>query len=312
MYSNIEKTQNNSQKKLPNQTKIPNSKGSFSFSCLGERFKILFQNLSDHDIFILAGSFAYTTALALSPFLVIVLSLLVVLGPSSQQAIIEQLSSLIGQDGGEAIKMIAENAEKNSKFSGVSGFISFLIILISASAIFTQMNDAFDRINETKADEKESGLKVFLKEKVFSVGLVLGFTFLMIVSLFVTASLSLAFTSYEKTILLTILSIFLNIIIFSILFTCMFRFIPTEKMPWSRCLISGFSATIFFLIGKNLIGLYLGKSAVGSSYGAAGSLVVLLVWLYYTALTLFISFEFTKTFVLSEAKSNEIKTNGAS
>jgi membrane protein len=252
--------------------------------------------IEKHEILLLSGSFAYTTALALAPFLIIMLSVLSFLGPQSQAAVIEQMTHLLGSQAGEALKIIADNAQREARFSGLSGILSFLIILISASAMFSQMRTALDKVNEYQPTQGHSGFRGFAREKILSVGLVLGFIFLLIVSLFVTTGLS-ALLQGEETVLWSVLSFVINFAAFAVLFSAMFRFIPSKKFPLRRCAISGVWATAFFLVGKGLIGLYLGRSAIGSAYGAAGSLVVLLVWLYYSSLTLLLSYEFTNTIV---------------
>lgn len=267
------------------------------------RFKHFINKIDEHEIFLLGGSLAYTTALALAPFIIILISAVTLLQFSSQQNLIDQMTAVLGPQAGEAITIIVDSAEERSNFSGISGLISFLIISISASAIFYQLRIAFDKVNEFKADPTQAGWLIFLRDRVLSVGLVLGFIFLLMISLFVSTLISLVFQGREGGLWEGISSL-ASLGVFSVLFAAMFRFIPSGEVPWRRCLISGVSASLFFLVGKNLIGLYLGTSAVGSAYGAAGSLVVLLVWLYYTSITLLLSYEFTSA-VLYEAEPQE-------
>lgn len=262
------------------------------------RFENFMSKIDEHEIFLLGGSLAYTTALALAPFIIILISVVPLLQFSSQQNLIDQMTSVLGPQAGEAVNIIVENAEKRSNFSGVSGLISFVIICISASAIFYQLRIAFDKVNEFKPDPKHAGWLIFLRDRVLSVGLVLGFIFLLMISLFISTLISLIFQGREGSLWEGISSL-ASLGIFSVLFAAMFRFIPSGTVAWRRCLISGLSASLFFLIGKNLIGLYLGTSAVGSAYGAAGSLVVLLVWIYYTSITLLLSYEFTTAVLFS-------------
>lgn len=226
-----------------------------------DRYKKLFKRISRHELFSLAGSFAYTTSLALSPFIIITISVLTLLKMGDQQALSSEIQSLVGAQAGSAVESIIASAERQSQFSGIAGIFGLLILLISASAIFSQLRMAFDKIVEYKAPKSEGGLRSFLRQRIFSVGLVLGFIFLMIVSLAVTSLLATALPASEG-IWLKILSMLVNLLVFSFLFACMFRFIPSERLPWPRCLISGVVASVFFLIGKFLIGLYLGKSTL--------------------------------------------------
>lgn len=261
------------------------------------RYKRLLSRINRHELLSLSGSIAYTTALALSPFLIITISIFALTNFGTQQTLNDQIQNLVGPEAARAVKGIIDSAAQEPGISGLSGVLGFLVLLFSASAIFAQLRLSLDKIVEYKAPKSANGIWAFIKERIFSVGLVLGFVFLMIVSLGLSSMLSAAFPIGEEF-GIRVVSFFANLIVFSLLFSCMFHFIPTERLPWGRCLVSGVVACGFFLVGKSLIGLYLGNSALGSAYGAAGSFIVLLVWIYYTSLTLLISFEFTNTVVL--------------
>lgn len=250
-----------------------------------------------HRILTLAGSLAYTTALALAPFVLIILAFASLLGQKFQNQMYSQLTSLLGGEAGDAVKIVVENADNNQSLTTISGIVGLVILAVSASAVFAGLRSALDIINETPEDPRSSGVWGFFREKFLSMGLVFGFVFLAITSLAVTALLSNAFAGSEK-LLWSAISFIANVCLFASLFTCMFRFIPTEKLSWRGALTAGLCATAFFLIGKTLIGIYLGNAAVGSAYGAAGTFVVFLVWVYYTTATLLISYEFaTNVFI---------------
>ncbi|MES3037348.1 MAG: YihY/virulence factor BrkB family protein [Bdellovibrionota bacterium] len=270
-------------------------------SRIKSRGKVMIDDISNHEIFILAGSIAYTTALALAPFLIIMLSVIALLGQEIQNKLYAQLSSSLGQKAGATIRMIIENADNQPKFAGISGIIGFFVLALSASTIFAVLRTALDKINEREIPKESAGIKGFIKDKVLTVGLVFGFAFLSIVSMLVTMTIGMVFTGGENAIL-NALSAIINFTLFTALFTAMFRFIPSDRSPWKRCLISGVVSSIFYLIGKSLIELYLGKAGFESTYGAAGSLVIFLVWVYYTSLTLLISYEFTSNMILAEDK----------
>ena len=261
------------------------------------RASLLAENVAEHEVFVFGGSLAYTTGLALSPFLMILLSIVALLGADSEQALVDQMTGLLGRQAGEAMRTIAQSAQSKAHFSGVSGALSLLIVMVASSAIFSQLRQALDKVNGRTAPKESSGLWLLLREKVFSIGLVLAFIFLLMVSLSVTAGLALTFRG-ETGLVWTSVSFAVTFAVFSLLFTAMFHFIPSDRSSWRQSLVAGACATAFFLVGKTLIGIYLGTSAVASAYGAAGSLVVLLIWLYYTSVTLLISYEFTKVVVL--------------
>ena len=264
---------------------------------LKKNFNEFADSIDKHEIFTLAGSLAYTTALAIAPFLLILLSVASLLGPELQEKLYTNLASSIGDKAGQTIIDIVKNTRENSEFSGLSGLIGFIILVISASAIFAQLRVALDKINEHKDAKNKSGIWIFIKDRFLSMGLVFGFAFLSIVSMMISTTIAIVFIGGEG-IFWEAISTLVNFVIFSILFMSIFRVIPSDKLEWRRCRISGMVSAVFYLIGKNLISLYLAHAGLESSYGAAGSLVAFLVWVYYTSMTLLISYEFTKNMVL--------------
>jgi membrane protein len=263
-----------------------------------EKYKKFIVSIDRHDLLILAGSIAYTTALALAPFLIIMLSAMALLDPEWQNSIVAEFSSLIGPQVQEAIQAVLENAQQKTTFRGIPGLVSFVVLMISASAIFSQLKTSLNKINEYSSKEKYSEIWLFTRDRIFSIGLVLGFIFLLITSLVVTTLLAALFKGRHGNVW-EIVSFIIHLTVFSILFSSIFRFVPSQKLTWKHCFQSGVVATLFFLIGKALITFYLANSAISSAYGAAGSLVVLLIWLYYTSLTLLLSYEFVNTILLT-------------
>lgn len=261
------------------------------------KLEMLLDNINGHDIFTLAGALAYTTALALSPFILIILSLASFLSHDLQTRIYAQLSSSLGEKVGATIKAVIENADQHPNISGLSGLAGFIILAISASAIFSQLRMVLDKINEYEAPEKQSTIVSFIKERVLSLGLVLGFAFLSVVSMLVTVAIAVLIPSSEGVIWQAV-SIVVNIALFVFLFASMYRFIPTAALPWKACFMSGAVSAVFYQIGKTLIGLYLATAGLETAYGAAGSLVVFLVWVYYTTLTLLVSYEISRLWIL--------------
>ncbi len=263
------------------------------------RFANLIDDLMRHEVFVLAASLAYTTGLALAPFILIVLSLASLLGDEKRTQIFETFTSVVGEQASSSVQLILENADKNPQASGISGIIGFAVLLISASAIFSNLRYALDKVNEHKITDKEAGFMGFLRDRFFSVGLLLGFIFLFIASLLLTTTLAFVFPGSEG-IFWESIAFVVNFVIFAALFSAIYHFVPTDKMLWKNCAIAGATSAIFFVIGKTLIGFYLGKAGLESSYGAAGSIVVFLAWVYYSSLTLLISYEFTNWIILGK------------
>jgi membrane protein len=254
-------------------------------------------NIDRHDIFTLAGSIAYTTALALAPFILILLSIASLLGADMQEKLYVQLANSVGEKAGQAIYDIVQNTKNNSSFAGISGLIGFIVLVVSASAIFAQLRVALDKINDHENAKDKSGFWIFIRDRFLSMGLVFGFAFLSIVSMMVSTTIALFFKGGDG-IFWEAISIGINLFVFTCLFMAIYKVIPTDKLDWKRCRISGLVSAIFYLIGKNLISLYIANAGLESSYGAAGSLVAFLVWVYYTALMLLMSYEFTSNMIL--------------
>src|SRR5688572_28530246 len=153
---------------------------------LSQRVGQFWSDIGKHQIFTLTGSIAYTTALSLAPFILIVLSIASLLGQGFQNKIYTELSALLGGEAGNAVKLVVENADNSQGVTTFSGIVGLIILAVSASAVFTQLRTSLDAINETPAAKHSSGFMGFLKEKFFSVGLVFGFIFLLIPSLTMT------------------------------------------------------------------------------------------------------------------------------
>lgn len=263
------------------------------------RLSTMLTNASKHDIFVMASSLAYTTALALAPFILIILSFASLLSPDLHQNIFDGLSTAVGEKIAGTIMAMIKSADNNPKLSGLSGMIGVMVLAFSASAIFTNLKIALDKINEHAFAKDPQGFLNFIKKKLFSVGLVFGFAFLSVASLIFTMVVAILYPG-GMDIFWGLVSFAVNFSVFALLFTAIYRFVPTDQASWKSCVISGVISTIFYLVGKKIIGLYLGNTGLESSYGAAGSLIVLLVWVYYTALTLLFSYEFTRDVILKE------------
>lgn len=262
-----------------------------------KNFDEFIEDIDRHEIFLLSASIAYTTALALAPFVLILLSVASLLGPEMQTKLYDSMAETVGPQAGEAVLGIVSNTKEHPSLSGLSSIIGFLVLVVSASAIFYQLRVALDKINDNEIAKRQAGFRGFVKDRIFSIGLVFGFAFLSVVSLILSSMLAAVFPGGEGF-LLKVFSYIVNFFMFGWIFTLIYRFIPSQKMRWKTCLISGVVSTIFYLAGKSLIGIYLGKASVGSAYGAAGSLIAFLAWVYYTALTLLVSYEFSKVLVL--------------
>lgn len=238
-----------------------------------------------------ASSLAFYTALSLAPLLVLFLIVSSQLSSELQETFLSEIKSLMGGEAATAISLIIQNAKSRPDLTSFSGIISIATLLLSASLIFGELRAALNSIfNETVVPEPMSFIKaslLFLKARIFQMGLVLGFLFIIIVSLVASTVISSAIGHQTNTIGF-IANVCASMAIYVFLFSVLFHYLPNKKLPWKRSVQGGFITAALFIVGKELIGLYLGQSAISSSYGAAGSLVMLLAWVYYSALIIFI------------------------
>lgn len=241
----------------------------------------------------LAASLAFYTTLSLAPILILFVTISAHLDNHLQQAFLLQVKDIVGEDAALTFNLIFENAKLRPDLSSISGVGGVLTLMLSAGLIFGQMRDALNEIFHTQSKPLEQSpvwktLWLFIKTNFFQSGLALGFIILMIISLGVSAFLSATALFLDNAFLINILNIAVSGLIYVGLYTMLFRFVPRRHLPWKQSFKGGFLTALLFLVGKELIGVYLGNSAVGSAYGAAGSFVLLLVWVYYSALIVLI------------------------
>ncbi|MBC7464653.1 MAG: YihY/virulence factor BrkB family protein [Bdellovibrio sp.] len=238
-----------------------------------------------------ASSLAFYTALSLAPLLVLFLIVSSQLSPDLQNNFLSEVNSLMGSEAATTMTLILQNAKSRPDLTSFSGLISLATLLLSASLIFGELRAALNSIFHVETVVSDATfLKatwLFIKARIFQMGLVLGFLFIIIVSL--VASTIISSTVGGST---DAVGVVINILasagIYIFLFSVLFHFIPEKRLPWKRSVQGSIITAFLFIIGKELISIYLGHSAISSSYGAAGSLVVLLAWVYYSAMIIFV------------------------
>jgi membrane protein len=224
----------------------------------------------------------------------------VVFGEEAAQGGIEdQLRGLLGPQGANAVEEIIKNSDK-PKEGSIATIISVVILLFGASGVFGQLQDSLNTIWEV-APKPDRGIMGFIKDRFLSFTMVLGIGFLLLVSLLLSAVLAtlsnfLGHLIPGLTFLWSILNFLISFGVITVLFALIYRVLPDAKIAWGDVWIGSIITALLFTIGKSLIGLYLGNSSVGSTYGAAGSFVVLLLWVNYSAQILFFGAEFTQVY----------------
>lgn len=255
------------------------------------------EKLSQDDILEMSASLAFYSALSMAPLLILLLTFISLIDESFRQELLEQIQSVIGTQASSTIRQIAENVDQQPEVRNIAGIAGTLTLLISAGAIFRDLQHSLNKIFGIKSTGKDKSKKStiqivlkFLKEKLLNMGMVLGFIFISIVSLFASSILSFL----SKGILSfmgELANLLISIFIYGFLFAAIYYFLPKIRVDKKIAITSGFITAVLFSIGKSLIGLYVGRSAVASLYGAAGSFIVLLLWVYYSAAIFFVSAE---------------------
>lgn len=263
--------------------------------------KETFSEWSDDKVPRLSAALAYYTIFSIAPILVIAISIasLVFGREAAQGQIVQQMGGILGRTSAQALQeMIAKSQNQTSGIIGTA--VGLGALLFGATGLFAELHDSLNVIWEVKP-KSGSGILQTLKERFLSFTMVLGVGFLLLVSLVISAGLS-AFGHYFSSLLpgFTILAYILNFLIsfavITLLFAMIYKILPEVTITWRDVWIGAASTALLFVIGKFAIGLYLGKSSIASSYGAAGALVLILLWVYYAAQILFLGAEFTQVY----------------
>ena len=244
----------------------------------------------------LAASLAYYTALSLAPLVLLIVGLLgVVLGRQQVAGQLEsQLEGLMGPAGRELVtSIVTTTSPAGGTLATVVGFVT---LFVGATAVFGELQTTMNLIWEVRPAPTE-GIWAWLRERVFSLAIMLALAFLLLVSLVVSAALAGAAAllwSPEPSLLSRLLELLVSLAVLTLGFALLFKYVPDAEIRWRDVWLGGAVTAVLFTLGKTSIGYYLGQASVGSAYSAAGSMVVLLVWVYYSALIVFFGAEFTQ------------------
>lgn len=249
------------------------------------------------DVLTLAAALSFYTALSLSPVLLLTLWLARNLGFDDQSILVQKVGELIGQEASTVIAVVLENARETPSLGSLAGALGFGALLLSAAGVFGQLQLSFNRIWNVAPPSRTSWL-MWARKRLLSFGMVFSLGFVAVVSMVVSAALSFVTTRIGfgalGDVAPTVSDTLLSVIVFAAFFSALFKLLPDTKLEWREVWFGGIVTALLFTAGKGAIGLYLGRSSLGSAYGAAGSIVVLLAWVYYSSLILFVGAELTQ------------------
>ena len=247
------------------------------------------------------AALAFYTLFSIAPILVLAIALAgYFFGVEAAQGeLVTQLRGLIGQDGAEAVQaMLAAARDKESGL--ISTIIATVLLIIGATTVFAELKISLDELWEVRA-QAESGLWAMIKTRLLSFGIVLVLGFLLMVSLVVSALLSVLQNYIVSlwgfsTELFCVISWLFTFFVIAFLFAVIYKMLPSIPLSWRDVWIGSLATAGLFILGKSLIGIYLGNSQVTSSFGAAGSVIALMLWIYYSSQVFFLGAEFTRIY----------------
>jgi membrane protein len=262
--------------------------------------KDTFRDFSDDKCTQMAAALSYYTVFSLPPLLLLILAIVgFFVDPADAQGrFMDQLTGLVGPQGGEAMRSMVE--QSNHPKGGIMAVVGVVTLIFGATGAFAQLQDALNTAWEVKPDPNAGGLKKFLSKRFLSFGMILVIAFMLLVSFVVSAMIS-AFGDLLNNylggageIVGQVVQIVIGLLVTWLLFAMMFKVLPDAKIGWKDVWVGAFVTAVLFTIGRVLIGLYLGKSESANAFGAAAALAIIFVWIYYAAIILFLGAEFTQ------------------
>jgi len=263
--------------------------------------KRLFTQFVADEPFLLGSSLSFYTALSLAPLIVVVLTIASAIW--GQQAasgqLVSQMEQVVGRQGAELAQTIIAQAGQSQQ-TGWAAILGAAALLFGATGVFVQLQSALNKIWDVKS-KPGNGLRLFIRNRLLSLGMVLSLGFLLLVSLVASAAIHFMADSVRGSlpggaVVWQVVTVAASIALFTLFFAALFKFLPDVKIEWRTVWMGAAVTALLFVAGKQLLALYLGRGTVGSAYGAAGSLFVLLLWVYYSSLILFFGAEFTQVY----------------
>jgi membrane protein len=247
----------------------------------------------------MGAALAYYTLFSLAPLLLLVISIAgVVFGADAARGqVVTQLAGLIGQEGATAVQGLLKSASEPAA-STLASIISIVMLIIGATSILAELQSDLDRIWRAPEMARPSGMRGLLRTRLLSFGLIVSIGFLLLVSLVVSAALAALGSWWGAwfggwVITLQIVNQIVSLLFVVALFALMYRILPSVRVGWQDVMLGAVVTGALFTVGKFAIGMYLGKAGVQSGFGAAGSIVVLLVWVFYSSQIFLLGAEFT-------------------
>lgn len=278
--------------------------------------KETYKDWMDDEPFDLSAIVAYYSIFSLPALLIIIVTVAgIAFGREEvQNQLSGQIGSMIGADTAKDVQaMIASSQQQDNK--GIALIIGIATLLFGATGVFMVLQKSLNRVWEVKADPKKSGIKTLVKARAVSFGIILAIGFLLLISLTLTAGLT-ALSDWIKLrlpdiflYLFYVINFLITLGIISLLFALLFRFLPDVKIEWRSVWTGAIITALLFVLGKYALAFYFGQAEPGSTYGAAGSIILILLWVSYSCLIMFFGAEFTQVYAKKYGHSIEPNAN---
>jgi membrane protein len=271
--------------------------------------KRAFRDFNDDECPVRAAALAYYAIFALPPLLILlIMAAGAVWDPRQvQQALEGQFASLVGREGAGAVHGMIQRAQRPGDGGALATILGIAALLFGATGVMVQLQNALNRAWEVKPDPAQGGWKRFIGKRVLSIAMIVAISFLLVVSLAVTAVIAAAgsMLTFIPEPLLQAANFALSFLVLTVLFAATFKFLPDAVIAWRDVWVGAAATSFLFVIGKFVIGLYLGHSSPGAAYGAASTLAVILVWIYYAGMIVLFGAEFTQAWAQERGASIE-------
>jgi membrane protein len=262
----------------------------------------------EDDVPRLGASLAYYTLFAIAPVLLVATAIAgLAFGPQAVRGeIVGQIDYLVGREGARAVQSLLEGASQR-RAGLIATIVGSVTLVLAATGAFLELQTALNTIWRVKPNPTNATFTAFVMDRVRSFGLVVAIGFLLLVSLAVSAALAALGTWLERVspgmpLVWNAMNVVVSLVVITALFTLLYAFLPDVKLRGRDVVVGAFVTAILFTIGKQLIGFYLGQSTTASTYGAAGSVIVLLLWVYYSSQVVLVGAEFTRIYTQRQGR----------
>ncbi len=275
------------------------------FTTYFQLFKSAISEFIEDNVVKLSASLAYYTIFSIGPLLLVIISLTGLFFDKADitAKLYAQVQTLIGASGTEQLFSIVTNMQNHKQQATFYSIIGFVVLIFGATGVFADIQDSINYIWSIKAKPKKGWLK-YLTNRLLSFSIIIGMGFLMMVSLFINTLADILTERLQRIFsddlvgVFKFANIFILYLVISSLFGVIYKVLPDARIKWQDAMRGAWFTGALFLLGKFVIGIYLGNSTIGTTYGAAASVIIILSWVYYTSIILYFGAEFTKVYAL--------------